>query len=112
MAKKHNQSKVKLGAANRLFMGIVIIVMIIICVIIIYPIYYVLLASITDPVTVNSGKVLLYPESPYLEGYKTTLAYKPLWVAYGNTILYTVVGTIVSLIATVPAGYALSRKDK
>ena len=47
----------------------------------------------------------------YLEGYKTTLGYKPLWIGYWNTIRYTVVGTIVSLICTIPAGYALSRKD-
>lgn len=112
MAKKNkNQSKVKLGGANRLFMALVTLIMIMICIVILYPIYYVLLASITDPVTVNSGKVLLYPESPYFEGYKTTLAYKPLWVSYKNTIVYTVVGTAVALITTIPAGYALSRKD-
>ena len=112
MAKNNNsKSKVKLGGANRLFMACVTIIMIVICVVILYPIYYVLLASITDPVTVNSGKVLLYPESPYFEGYKTTLAYKPLWVSYKNTIVYTVVGTAASLFATIPAGYALSRKD-
>ena len=112
MAKNNNsKSKVKLGGANRLFMACVTIIMIVICIVILYPIYYVLLASITDPVTVNSGKVLLYPESPYFEGYKTTLAYKPLWVSYKNTIVYTVVGTAASLFATIPAGYALSRKD-
>ena len=108
---KSSAAKVKLGAANKVFIGVVILVMAIICVVILYPIYYVILASITDPVTVNSGKVLLYPESPYFEGYKTTLAYKPLWVAYKNTIVYTVVGTLVALATTIPAGYALSRKD-
>ncbi len=112
MGKTNNKgTKVKLGKANKIFMGAVILIMVLICIVILYPIYYVILASVTDPVTVNSGKVLLYPESPYFEGYKTTFAYKPLWVAYKNTIIYTVVGTAVALFATIPAGYALSRRD-
>lgn len=110
MNKKHG-TKVKLSKADRIFNTVNIIIMVLICLIIVYPLYYVLLASITDPVIVNSGKPLFYPEKPYFDGFKTTLAYKPLWTAYGNTILYTVVGTVISLIATIPAGYALSRRD-
>ncbi|MGN0322285.1 MAG: carbohydrate ABC transporter permease [Oliverpabstia sp.] len=104
-------TKVKMGTGDKIFTAVNVIIMIFICLIIVYPLYYVVLASITDPVIVSSGKLLLYPESVYLEGYKTTLGYKPLWVGYWNTIRYTVVGTIVSLICTIPAGYALSRKD-
>lgn len=108
-----NQTKTKMkrSPGDRVFNLVNAVVMIVICIIIIYPLYYVLLASVTDPVIVNSGKPLLYPESLYLEGYKTTLTYKPLWVAYKNTIVYTAVGVIVSLGCTIPAGYALSRKD-
>lgn len=105
------KNKVKMSGADKVFTIINAIIMLVICIVIVYPLYYVVIASITDPVVVNSGRPLFYPEKLYLDGYKTTLAYKPLWTAYGNTILYTVVGTIVSLIATIPAGYALSRKD-
>ena len=101
----------KLSMGDRVFNIFNAVFMIALCIIIIYPLYYVVLASITDPVIVNSGKPLLYPEKVYLEGYATTLSYKPLWTAYKNTILYTLVGTLISLIATIPAGYALSRKD-
>lgn len=104
-------TKVKMGTGDKIFTTVNVIIMIFVCLIIVYPLYYVVLASITDPVIVSSGKLLLYPESVYLEGYKTTLGYKPLWIGYWNTIRYTVVGTIVSLICTIPAGYALSRKD-
>lgn len=105
------KNKVKMSGADRIFTIINGIIMLLICIVIVYPLYYVVIASITDPVIVNSGRPLFYPEKLYLDGFKTTLAYKPLWTAYGNTILYTVTGTIVSLIATIPAGYALSRKD-
>lgn len=109
MNKKHGRKK--LSRADRIFSIVNIVIMVLLCLVIVYPLYYVFLASITDPVIVSSGKPLFYPEKLFFDGYKTTLAYKPLWTAYGNTILYTVVGTIVSLVSTIPAGYALSRKD-
>lgn len=106
-----HKTKMKLSKGDRLFNLCNGIIMTLLCIVIVYPLYYVVLASVTDPVIVNSGKPLLYLEKLYLKGYSTTLSYKPLWTAYKNTILYTVVGTITALIATIPAGYALSRKD-
>ncbi len=100
-----------MSKGDRIFTIINAIIMILVCIVVLYPLYYVLLASVTDPVVVNSGKLLLYPEAWYTEGYVTTLEYGPLWTAYKNTIVYTVVGTVVSLICTIPAGYALSRMD-
>ena len=85
--------------------------MLVVCIAIVYPLYYVVLASFTDPVIVNSGKLLLFPRSLYMEGYRKTLSYAPIWSGYWNTIKYTVLGTVISLICTIPAGYALSRKD-
>ena len=104
---KH-KTKMKLSTGDKIFNGVNIAIMALICIVIVYPLYYVVIASMTDPVIVSSGQVLFYPVKPYFEGYKTTLSYMPLWTSYKNTILYTVVGTIVSLIATIPAGYALS----
>lgn len=106
-----HKTKMKMSKGDRLFTIINYTIMALICIAIVYPIYHVVIASMTDPVIVNSGKPLFYPEKLYLEGYKTTFEYKPLWNSYKNTIVYTVVGTLVSLFATVPAGYALSRYD-
>lgn len=73
--------------------------------------FYVLIASVTDPAIVSRGEILLYPKKMYLAGYEKILNYKPLGQGYLNTIIYTVAGTIVALITTVPCAYALSRKD-
>lgn len=110
-AKRQKKTAMKLSAGDRVFTIINAVVMILVCVVVVYPLYYVLLASVTDPVVVNSGKLLFYPEAWYTEGYKTTFEYAPIWVAYKNTIVYTLVGTVISLVCTIPAGYALSRKD-
>lgn len=106
-----NTKKVKKSAGDRSFLIFNTILMIVICIILVYPLYYVIIASFTDPVIVNTGKPLLYPEKVFLGGYKTTFAYTPLWNSYKNTIIYTLVGTAISIAATIPAGYALSRKD-
>jgi len=76
-----------------------------------YPILFVLSASISDPAMVNTGQMLLFPVGITWEGYKTLLEYKDLWIGYGNTIFYTLFGTIFNLLATLPCAYALSRKD-
>lgn len=76
-----------------------------------YPIIYVVSCSFSDPDAVNAGKVLLMPVGFTLEGYKRVFEYRDIWVGYGNTIFYTVVGTIINLLVTLPCAYALSRKN-
>ena len=108
---KKKQGSIRQSAGDRAFNAVNAVVMTIVTLAIVYPLYYVLLASITDPVVVSSGKLLLYPEAPYFEGYERALNYAPLWTGYGNTLKYTVVGTAIALFCTIPAGYALSRID-
>ncbi len=76
-----------------------------------YPLYFVVIASISDPIAVYEGRVILYPIRPTLEGYQRILSYSSLFVGYKNTLLYTLVGTAINLVLTITAGYALSRKD-
>lgn len=97
--------------SDRRFDRINIIVMLILCILIAYPIFYVLLASFTDPAIVSRGEILLYPKKIYLAGYEKILNYKPLGQGYFNTIKYTVAGTVTAIVTTVPCAYALSRKD-
>lgn len=96
---------------DRIFNLINGLVLSIIGICILYPLYYVLIASVTDPNIVNSGKLLLYPEEIYLEGYRRILNHKPLWTGYLNTIVYSVGGTAFAMFATVPCAYSLSRRN-
>ena len=98
---KKNTGPIKQSAGDRVFNIVNAIVMTLITIAIVYPLYYVLLASITDPTVVNTGKLLLYPEAPFFEGYERAFNYAPLWTGYKNTLIYTFVGTIIS---TTPFG--------
>lgn len=79
--------------------------------IVLYPLIVVLSSSVSDPALVASGKVVLFPKGVNLEGYKAVFGDKSIMIGYANTIFYTVFGTIINLLVTVPAGYALTKKS-
>ena len=74
-----------------------------------YPLVLVLSCSISDPGLVATGKVLLLPKGINFAGYKQLLYNPNILTGYGNTIFYTVAGTLVNLAVTVPAGYVLTK---
>jgi putative aldouronate transport system permease protein len=92
---------------NILLYGISAIVL----VIVLYPLYFIVIASFSSPTAVANGQVFLYPVGLTLDGYKALIANERIWTGYRNTILYTGLGTLFSLLVCIPAAYALSRKD-
>jgi putative aldouronate transport system permease protein len=76
-----------------------------------YPLYFVLIASFSDITAVNSGMVWFWPPQINLEGYRRVFEDGRIWPAYRNTVFYTAAGTFTSLLFTMPAAYALSRRD-
>lgn len=80
-------------------------------IIVLYPLIYIISASISSPAAVNSGKVWLLPKDITFEGYKLIFENSDIWRGYLNTILYTLLGTSINLAVTLPAAYALGRKD-
>jgi putative aldouronate transport system permease protein len=105
------KSEVKSSLIDNIFDKTNTVFMLLLCIVIIYPLYYVLIASFTEPHIVSSGVLLFYPVELFVGGYKRILNYPPIWTGYLNTIKYTFVGTTISICVTVPAAYALSRKD-
>lgn len=76
-----------------------------------YPIYFIAIASISDPTYIASGQVLLFPRGINLSAYGKLLENEQIWIGYRNSLFYMVVGTVINLTVTLPAGYALSRKN-
>lgn len=103
--------KIRQTGSDRLFGIISNFLLAAILVVTAYPLYFMLIASVSDYNAVNSGQVLLFPVGITADCYKTLLADKKIWSGYLNTILYTVAGTALNVIVTLMAGYALSRKE-
>lgn len=78
--------------------------------IVIYPLYFIIIASISDPDAVLAGKVVLYPVQITLDGFKKIIERQDIWRGYLNTIIYTLLTVVLSLAVTIPGGWALSRK--
>ncbi|MDL2232564.1 carbohydrate ABC transporter permease [Ruminococcaceae bacterium OttesenSCG-928-L11] len=103
--------KIKKTAADQIFDIILYAIAAIITVIVLYPMYFIVIASFSDPALVSNGEIILLPRGVNFKAYAQLAGYAKLWVGYKNTIFYVIVGTIVTLIVNIPAAYSLSRKD-
>ena len=101
---------VKDSLGDKVFHIVTYIILGLLALIVLYPVYFIIIASISDPDAVLSGKVVFYPVDLTFAGYEKILDRMDVWTGYGNTILYTVLTVLLSLAVTIPAGWALSRK--
>jgi len=85
------------------------VLLIILMFIILYPLYYTIIASFSDPQEVASGNVTWKIVGFSLDAYKHVFQNNQIWVGYGNTIFYTVFGTMLNIVLTIPAAYVLSK---
>jgi putative aldouronate transport system permease protein len=99
-----------LGTNDRFFNLMLFIVSFIIIVLAAFPIYFVVIASISDPVKLLNGYVTFLPTGINFEAYKEVFKNQQIWNGYRNSIVYTTVGTCINLFLTTIAAYALSRR--
>ncbi|MBD2867196.1 carbohydrate ABC transporter permease [Paenibacillus arenilitoris] len=83
----------------------------VILIMILYPLLFVVSASFSDPSKVIGGEMWLLPKGFTLDAYKEVFETKEVWTGYKNTIIYTVLGTLINITLTTLAAYPLSRKD-
>lgn len=102
--------RIKETRADRIFNIVNLVFWIVVLFITIYPLWLVVIASVSDPDAVLAGEVLFWPKGFSLMGYEAVFQYNELWTSYANSIFYTVVGSALSVIVTLGAAYALSRK--
>lgn len=99
------------GLSDRIFGALVIVLSILCFLIILYPLWFVIIASISNSDLVNQGKVTLWPVDVRFYGFQQVFQDSRIWNGYVNTIIYVVAGTALNLAVTMPAAYALSRPD-
>jgi len=75
-----------------------------------YPLWLILIASVSDPDAVLAGEVIWWPKGFSWMGYEAVFQYEELWGSYANSIFYTVAGSALSVVITLAAAYALSHK--
>ena len=104
-------TKIHETKVDRIFNVVVYVLIALLLLMFIYPLWFVLMASFSDPQYVNAGALLIYPRGFTTMGYKMVFSDDRIWTGYLNTIFYAGVGTVLATMVQVMAGYALSRKE-
>ena len=102
--KKQNNSDRIFDLINYIIMGLVALT-------IIYPLYFIIVSSISDPLAVQSGKTMLYPSGINFEGYKAIFENTQILRSYLNTIIYTIFGTVINVVITLMCSYSLTVRN-
>lgn len=103
--------KVKKSRSDKVFDFFLYTISAALIIVMLYPMYFIVIASFSDPKLVSAGEIMFLPRGINLKGYQKLAEYSQLWVGYKNTILYAAIGTVISLVVNIPAAYALSRRD-
>ena len=103
------KNKIKDSKTDYVYYAVCGFILFLLAVIVIYPLYYIVIASVSDPSAVVNGEVWLYPVKLTFSGYADLFNRNDVWQGYFNTLIYTLVGTAFNIVLTIPAGWALSR---
>ena len=106
----HTKNKIRMAAGDRVFLTIAYVLLALALVIVIYPLVYVVSASVSSPDAVYSGEVILLPKQVTIFGYRRVFQDDSIMTGYANTLFYTVVGTLIDMVVTVPCGFALAQR--
>jgi putative aldouronate transport system permease protein len=105
------RNRIRESRSDQIFNFINYSILTVVLVVILYPLIYVVSASVSDGAAVISGRVVLWPVDFSLAAYAKIFEYQRIWTGYGNTIFYTVFGTLLNVFMTLIAAYPLSRRD-
>lgn len=109
--KKGNKVKLYQSAPDRMLSCFVWILLILIFLVIMVPLLFIVASSFSDPGAVSAGKVFLWPVDFSLAGYRVIFQSQYVMRGFYNSVIYTLLGTVISVTLTLFAGYPLSRKD-
>lgn len=81
------------------------------CFITIYPMWYVIIMSISDPVVAAGSGVTFWPSGFYLGSYQIILREMDFWLSVRNSVLYVIAGLVLMLATTLLVAYPLTRPN-
>lgn len=103
-------NNIQQSTVDNIFDAINTILLVFIVIIILYPLIFVVSASFSNPLLVMQGKIRLLPKELTTIGYERIFANEDIMTGYRNTLIYTVVGTLLNLVMTIAGAYPLSKK--
>ena len=105
------KNKIKIGMDEKIFNVVNYTLLTIFAIMFLYPIIYVFSAAVSNPYLVEIGAVTFLPKGINLASIKEAMNLEGIWLAYWNSIIITVLGTIVSMFFTISGAYVLSKPE-
>jgi putative aldouronate transport system permease protein len=101
---------VKDSTGQRVFQAFNVVFLLLVVCLTLYPFVNIVAQSFSSEAAISSGRVNLWPVGFDTATYKVVMGDSMFWTNYGNTVLYTVVATTISLVLTTCMAYVLSKK--
>jgi len=108
--KRPATAKIREPFRDRVFLVVVMIMLAVILALVLLPLINIVANSFSSASAVSAGRVGFWPVEFSLEAYKTALSNSQVLQGYYNSLIYAVLGTLISVTLTVAIAYPLSRK--
>ncbi len=99
----------RLDRSEIIFKVLAYVILTIFAIACLYPFIYLLSASVSSVEAMDKGEVYLWPVGFQIKAYQEVFSDSLFWLAYCNTLFYTMYGTIVSMLVAITGAYALSK---
>ena len=109
--KAKKSTAINVCTSDKIFYTVVNVIMSLVLLIVLIPMLNVLASSFSSGKAVSEGLVTIWPVDFSLDGYIEVFKNQKILIGYGNTIFYTVFGTLLNVVMTVLCAYPLSRSD-
>lgn len=103
-------NRIKTSLASRIFDTALYFFFVLMCITMLYPFWNSFILSLMNPAEAGAMGLKLYPKEPTLSAYKYVLSSNIVIISYRNTILRTVIVTVVGTLMTFLAAYPLANK--
>lgn len=98
-----------MSAGDRWFLSTIYLFLFLVFIVVAYPMLNIVSTSFSSPAAINQGKVWLWPVQPTWTGYEIIFQYDSIWLAYTNSLIYMISGSVLSVALSVMMAYPLSR---
>ncbi|GLJ61774.1 sugar ABC transporter permease [Microbacterium barkeri] len=93
----------------RVFRVVNAIALVLVCAVTLYPFINLVAKAFSSEGYIAAGEVNLIPRGFNIDTFRVVMSDEMFWTNYGNTFLYTIVGTIIAMAITTTYAYALSK---
>jgi len=108
---KKVNNKIKGTVGEKFFVGTIYVILLLFGIIALYPFWNVIMVSISSSEYVSRGEITLFAKGVNFEAYTAVLKSPSIFTGYKNTLIVTILTTLLGVLTTAMTAYPLSRES-